>query len=150
MSLQALLDAYAALHRMDGLPLDGNGMCRLRFRDAIDVDIEPSRREGHVHVYAVIGRAPPQAEAPYLRALLAGNLFGRETGAAAIALDPETNELVLWRLVDIEGLTAERFDEVLRDFVQSAVQAAERARDTAAGVPRAEESTLMQTITMRV
>src|SRR5262249_14315233 len=110
VTLQALLDGYSKIYGMPSITLDANGMFRLCFQDIIDIDIEPAKRPGHVHMYTVLGRIPPNADVAWYRMLQEANLFGRDTGFAATACDPTTGEVVLCQLLDVETLTAERFD----------------------------------------
>ena len=131
MTLQQLLDGYAEIYRMPAIVLDDNGMCRLSFRETINVDIEPARRPGHVHLYTSLARIPANADAAWFMALQQANLFGRDTGFAATACNTETNEVLLCQLLDLEGITAERFDLLLQDFVHSAEALSERLRNAA-------------------
>jgi hypothetical protein len=150
MSLQELMNGYAKIHNLPGLPLDANQMCRLRFGDSVVVDIEPSKLPGQAHLYAVLGRAPQNPGESYFRKLLEWNLFGRDTGGASLACDPETEDLLLWRLIDIDSLTAERFDATLRELVQSAGRLMEKLKgDTVTEAARSEDSVLMNTFYVR-
>lgn len=150
MGLQDLLDAYAAMHGMSGLPLDANGMCRLRFGDAIDVNIESSKRPGHAHLYAVVGRLPKDAGVSHVRRLLEWNVFGRETGGASLGCDPETDEVLLWRLIEFEDLSAERFDRMLRDLVQATARLTDKLKGEAAdGREAGTNPMLMETFYLR-
>ena len=63
---------------------------------------------------------PQHAGESYFRKLLEWNLFGRETGGASLAYDPETQDVLLCRLIDIDSLTAERFDATVQDVVKAA------------------------------
>jgi len=61
-------------------------------------------------------RVPPNPGERYYRKLLESNFFGCETGAASLGCDPETSEVLLWRLINIEGLEAEELDLFFRSL----------------------------------
>ena len=127
------LDGYARLYAIPSIPLDENGMSRLRFRDAVEIDIEPARRPDHIHLYTTLCRIPRHADAAWYRTLLEANLFGRDTGYAALACNPQTEEVVLCQLVDLGWLTPERLDLMLQDLVAAATALKQRLHEQQAG-----------------
>src|SRR5262245_59424033 len=64
----------------------------------VDIQVEEDRKN-RFHFLSTIGQAEAPTEAQ-LRNLLDANLFGQGTGEAALAYDPDMEEIVLQRCFD--------------------------------------------------
>jgi hypothetical protein len=113
-------DALEQLGRRIGLPdlkFNGEGICELTVGDNIEVYLEGEPDATVLHLNGVIGTLPA-ADDRVLRALLGANYNGQATGAAALAMDPRTSEIVLTRQLDVSALDAAKLAETLETFVK--------------------------------
>jgi hypothetical protein len=125
MNVEQILSAFGAVRGQPDLKLT-NGVCRLLFEGETTVDIEPVPDEGALFFYSTIGQISPVETEPVYRFLLESNLFGKGTAGGTLACDFETNEIVLWRSLEIDPLTVERFETELTRFVDAAQNASAR------------------------
>jgi len=108
MELPALLDEFGRTAGLGRVALNDEGVCRLVLDEDLTVDVEvapeASRAAGSFFLHAVAGRLPAGDGDPgLLKELLAANLFGRDTGGATLALDPDLGEVVLLRELGAEA-----------------------------------------------
>jgi hypothetical protein len=120
MNPDQVLQALATAFHTPNLRFDANGCARLRVDERIDLNFE--RSNGHLlHVYCTLGKLPSDnREAVYERLLMA-NLFGTETGGAALAIDPAFGEVVLCTDLGNHGWTAKLIAARVERFVEAAL-----------------------------
>jgi hypothetical protein len=112
-------DLIAGIAQRLGLPLGLNedGAGRLVFEDKYAVDIQVLDNEEHRFFLASTvaqAEAPSEAE---LKMLLDANLFGQGTGEAALAYDPDLEEIILQRSFDARFTDLEQLMAALEEFV---------------------------------
>ena len=119
MDLGNILKEFGQATGLGPLALDGNNLCRLVFDGNLTVDIEllPDGRRFYVH--AVVGPLPGSGGPDLLRSLLGANLFGRETGGAVLALDPDLDELLLFREFDAAATDYDAFVAALEALLNA-------------------------------
>jgi hypothetical protein len=122
MSIDELLAEFGRRQTGKPLALDGNGICRIGFRDDDFLDIEPVPGSDHVLVYAPLAPLPERNAGNVYGKLLAANLFGEATGAAWFAIDPGTEEILLNHRLVLPDFDADRFEAVLLDFMDRVTQ----------------------------
>lgn len=102
------------------LQLDADRSCRLVFDGQVMVDIE-GVDDGVALLHSVVGLLPPAGRRKAIyEALLAGNLFGRDTGAAVLAVDADLGEILLFRRLDLDATDERSFGDALQDLVARA------------------------------
>lgn len=134
---QLLLDLGQAAGLAQPLRFDEHGCARLVFDGQLAIDFERDADAGLLQVYSVLGPLPAQGREALLLQLLQANLFGADTGGAALAVDADTGEVVLCRSAAAEGLAAPAFVQLVEQFVAVAEDWRERlaAWRPAAGAP---------------
>jgi hypothetical protein len=113
-----LADSLAELGMLLGLgPLAFNehGLCRLRFDNALTIDLESADDGATLHLCASLGAAPADSET--LQTLLHANFLGEGTGGAAFALDAARNELLLHRTLAASQLDVTALAAAVESFV---------------------------------
>ena len=141
-------DLIAGLGQKLGLSVELNeeGACRLVFEDKYTVDIQVQEgQENRFYLLSTVG----QAEAPTeerLRTLLDANLFGQGTGEAALAFDPDMEEIVLQRCFDARYVDLGQLMGALEEFVNVVASWTERLDGQTADTARnsAEATALAQ------
>ncbi|VVD64603.1 hypothetical protein PTE30175_00275 [Pandoraea terrae] len=112
------------LGRMAGFPeplrFDGRGCARLMFDDRLAVDLECTTDTGCMQVYTVLGTLPVEGREAFFLQLLEANLFVAETAGATLAVDGETNEVVLCRTVELDEIGDGAFVRLIERFVGAA------------------------------
>lgn len=117
--LELLVDLSKQIGMQTPLKPDDNGVCRLVFDGKYPIDLEAPDTGQSIYLYATVGGVPPQPElknAVY-ELLLSANLFGRGTGEACFALDPEQEEILLIQVLRTERTDATELVRVLEQFV---------------------------------
>jgi hypothetical protein len=89
--------------------------CTLLVNQEHPVILEESLDGQSLYLYAEVGMVPSDDREQHLEAALAGNLFGRETGKAALAYDK--GKLVLSQRAVFMGLTLESLKQELSIFI---------------------------------
>lgn len=98
------------------LNFSSDGVLSFVFNDLYTTHIERSKDDHTVTIYGVIGQIPTEHSDLCLRSLLNANLFGRETAGSSFGIDPEKNEIILFRIFELEGLKPDHFFDALREF----------------------------------
>ena len=109
------------------LTLTEGGTLALAFDNDLTLNLEHDASQDVLHLYAIVGQEPADhtARARFYRQLLTANVFGHETGGAALGVDDLSGEVLLtWRL-PLAGADV----GVLRDAVQSMVATAASWRE---------------------
>lgn len=115
------------------LRLDADGACRLIFDDRFVIDIEAiDRASGETLVHAQVGILPPAGSREATdELLLAGNLFGRGTGACTLGVDPDMREAILHRRLELARMEYHDFVAAIEDFLARVKAWTERLAKTA-------------------
>jgi hypothetical protein len=117
MAVDDLLLEFGRRSGLGALSRNRDGVCRLVFDGGLVVDIEAQDQEPDLHITASIGAIAPDASAGVLRALLAANLMGKESGGAALALDLTRDEIVLHQQLPLDDLSFAAFERTLQTFL---------------------------------
>ncbi len=133
MTLADLMAELGERMEIGAFELDFDGGTQIVLDDETVIDIEPDPDGGGFHFYARIGPMPQRGREPVMAALLAANRLGQDTGAAALALDRDLDEIVLCRMLDEEGLSFDQFEAALTEFAAVHGAWAERLSDGAIG-----------------
>ncbi|HVZ45061.1 MAG TPA: type III secretion system chaperone [Ramlibacter sp.] len=119
MDADQLLQSLSVALSLPELRFDANGCACLVVEGAPSVNFERDAA-GAIHLYCVLGPLPPEGrEALYVQ-LLQGNLFGASTGGASFAVDPDYGELVLFRTIMTESMSAPLFISQVEAIVAAA------------------------------
>jgi len=106
--------------RLDSLSLDEEGHCILLFDDKVILNMELDEERSQLVVYAYLGMAPPDHRERVYELLLQSNFFWRETKGATLALDRQTQTLVLLYAFPLPLRHPETFEDELAVFVEIA------------------------------
>lgn len=120
MNANTLLSELGTLMGVSGLQFDDQGCARLVFDGATTLNLEHEAGSSRLQIYSVLGKVPLEDREHVYRLLLEGNLFGAETGGAALAIDGLENEIVLFRTLEGDGITGAAFADVVGHFVDAA------------------------------
>ena len=108
----------AGLGLSDAEP-DEDGAATLVIDDTLEIVIEPGE-DGHgILISAAVGTLPGDAREAVFAELLEANLMGQGTGAAALAIDPDREEIVLCRMILKTDLDFDDFDRELVVFANA-------------------------------
>jgi hypothetical protein len=113
---QDLLTAYGRLAGLPDLKFEPHGCARLLFDKSVAIDLEIDEDAGCIHAYGVLGPVPGGGREALYRRLLEANMFGTETGGAALAIDAAQDDALLCRRVDLATATATNLAECLEAF----------------------------------
>jgi Tir chaperone protein (CesT) family len=131
-------DLIAGMAQQLGLSMELNdeGACRLVFEDKYTVDIQVQEgQENRFFLLSTVGQSEAPTEAQ-LRTLLDANLFGQGTGEAALAYDPEMEEIVLQRCFDARYVDLGQLMGSLEEFVNIVASWTERLGEQGADKSR--------------
>jgi hypothetical protein len=99
-----LLAALAAAGQIGGFAVDSEGFASVRLEDGTAVDF---RADGdRLYVYSSLGSVPKDHEELVLTGLLAANLAGGSGEGPSFALDPNLEDIVLFRELDARSVDA--------------------------------------------
>jgi len=141
-------DLIAGVAQQLGLTMELNdeGACRLVFEDKYTVDIQVEEdQKNRFYFLSTVGQAEAPTEAQ-LRTLLDANLFGQGTGEAALAYDPDMEEIALQRCFDARYVDLGQLMAALEEFVNIVASWTERLDERGAHQSRnaGESSALAQ------
>lgn len=122
-----------------GAPLQFNerGCARLMVDGRIGLDFEADADAGTIQVYSVLGEVPLAGREALYRQLLEANLFGSATAGATLAIDEQTNEIVLCRTVTSEETSAAAFARLVENFIAAAEEWLQKIADFTSPAPDA-------------
>lgn len=102
------------------LQLDENRACRLVFDDSITVDFEaPEALAGKLMMSCLVAAdVRPDERETVFRTLLEANLCGRGTGGAVLAMNDETDEVVLQRILEVRHTDLQDLEVALDQLLQ--------------------------------
>lgn len=129
MSLRDILLKLEKKSGLESLQFSKDGAISFVFNDRYTTTLEKSADEHELTLYGVIGQLPFEDKERYLLALLQANLFGRATGGASIGLDPDTQEIILFRTFIIAHLPFDSFFEELTHFLHMQQEWTEKLKD---------------------
>jgi Tir chaperone protein (CesT) family len=127
-------DLIAGMAQRLGLSVELNeeGACRLVFEDKYTVDIQVMEdQENRFFFTSAVAQAEAPSEAE-LKTLLDANLFGQGTGEAALAYDPDMEEIVLQRSFDARFIDVDQLMAALEEFVNIVASWTERLGESGA------------------
>jgi hypothetical protein len=117
--ISRLLTDFGNALGLEGLALDENGYCCLRFDDIV-VNIESVGDSSLVLLYSSLGALPAQAGPEVCRRLLEANFFFHGTAGATIGLHGPTGGIAITRVVDAAGMEVLDWEAVIKAFVDAA------------------------------
>jgi RimJ/RimL family protein N-acetyltransferase len=121
MYLEEILREFGAAHGIADLALDRYGVCRLLFDSNLAVDIEPAMESGRVYFYTIVTQLPDSNREEFLLELLGCNLYGRETGPAALGWDASDGQIILSQILELDRLVdLTVFEQQVFAFVRNA------------------------------
>lgn len=106
--------------RLNRLALDEEDHCILLFDDKVILNLELDGERSQLVVYAYLGMAPIEHKERIYEWLLQANYFWNETQGSTLALDRQTQTLVILRAFDLPLRHPENFEDELGIFVESA------------------------------
>lgn len=101
----------------ESVSLGTTGACTLEFDGDVSVTIEVPEGSEVLHVYSNIDRCPTDRRSEFIEEALSLNLFGTQTGGAALALDQASNNVILCLSQPIELLDEHRLVAIVAGFV---------------------------------
>ena len=109
------------------LPLSADGVCRLDHPNAPTMILEvPAASPMLYYSSPLVKLEQGASELELCKRALSLNLFQVETAGTTLALDEKTGEIVMCLLHPIEGMTSERFQNVLNNFLVTAISLREQ------------------------
>lgn len=129
MSLRDILQKLEKKSGLESLQFSKDGAISFVFNTHYTTTLEKSADERELTLYGVIGQLPFEDKERYLLMLLQANLFGRKTGGASIGLDPDTQEVILFRTFEVAHLQFDHFFEELTRFLGMQQEWSENLKD---------------------
>jgi len=114
----AIVKALGDRLGLEGLELDEDDSCTLRFGEALEVTMQLD--DDAFVLSAEVGVAPAPAEPAMLEALLEANLFWSGTGGATLSMDPSSRRVFLHERCLASALAPDRLETMLERFVNAA------------------------------
>lgn len=105
---------------LEGLKADNEGYCCLAFDEKIVVHIQYNYPNDSVMFFCQIGQLSEESQRRLRKKILKADLLWQGTGGTTIGVDNETGEVMMSFQESMELLDSERFQEVLRGFVETA------------------------------
>lgn len=119
MELAELIRELGAGLGLSDVEPDEDGAATIVIDDTLEIVVEPGEGGQGVLISAAVGALPADAREAALAELLEANLMGQGVGAAALAIDPDQEEIVLCRVILKSDLDFEDFDRELVAFVNA-------------------------------
>ena len=119
MKAPEIIAEFARRTGLAEFKFNGHGVASLRIDGRLVIDLEHRPERGMLHLYAVMGLIPLTGREACFEALLAANLFGRDTDEAVFGLDVLRGEILLTRDVPLDGLDCTRFAKLLERFINT-------------------------------
>lgn len=129
MHIDELIARLGTELNISDLGLNSDNVCRLVLNDSVAIGLEWHDDLGVLHLYCSIGVIPEYEDADgWMRLVLGANLYGKQTGGAAIAYDLEEGEIVLCRRFVLQSCSFLQFFDELEQFGQAALYWTRRLR----------------------
>ncbi len=121
MDIDTLLQPLTERLGLEALDFDDRGTCSLVFDERFTITLELDDEEQMLHLYSTLGKAPEDLidQLTCFAALLQANLFGRGTGGASLAFEPESQALMISRNCSLKPLSAKALQADFERFVQA-------------------------------
>ena len=116
MDIQVIFDEANVLRATDAFALDENGMCSILMGQDLAVRILHMPATDEMLTCARVGGEPTEGGEWLHQAMLRAMFMFKGTGGAALAVDEETQDILLLRRDDLAALDAETFLARLDDF----------------------------------
>ena len=131
-----LLNTFGLTIGIDGLRLDDQGYCCLRF-DALDTHFQYDQADDSLVLFARLGALDEDALAEGCAWMMNANLFWAGTNGATLALQPGPNLVFLQTKTPVQAMDYPRFERWLGEFVSAADRWAANLQQLNAGEPLA-------------
>ncbi|WP_461208531.1 type III secretion system chaperone [Desulfocurvus sp. DL9XJH121] len=121
-NVSAIISEFGQAIGLDGLVLDDNGCCTLKF-DEVVVNVEYLPDSEEFYFYSRVGQAPEDQESrlAVFALLLESDCFYRRTSGGILGLDADSDSLVYTNKIGADGwLNATIFGEYVQAFVNLA------------------------------
>jgi hypothetical protein len=118
MSINDILSEFGSRTGLGALSRNRDGICRLVFDGNLVVDIEAKDGQSDLTITAAVGSSGGEIGAAVLREFLAANLMIADNAGAALGLDLVRDELVLCRLLPVDGWSYATFERTLDGFLK--------------------------------
>ncbi|MDR2576912.1 MAG: type III secretion system chaperone [Puniceicoccales bacterium] len=105
--------------RLEELSLDNNQHCMLMFDDKIVLNLELDEKHNQLLVYAYLGEVPLVGRENIFEKLLETNFFWNGTNGLTIAIDKQSQTVVIMTRFALPLQNSEEFEEHLADFVDT-------------------------------
>ena len=123
MSFAQTMRETASHLGLTSLAISDEGTCRIVFNDNQAIDIEESKEmAGALHVYSAVAKVPTSNREKLFQFLLEANFLGRGTGSANLSLDMDTQEILLYQMVNFQLSEPRQIAELLKAFGELAIQ----------------------------
>ena len=114
---------FAAIRKQTGLDMlvpEDDGLLSFRVDDTWTVNLQFVEATGKILCFLEVAVLPPDAGTAVYRDLLAGSLFGKDTGGGFFSLEPANNVILYNYSFDFEPSAAdpESFVETLENILQ--------------------------------
>ena len=119
MKLAELIRELGAGLGLSDVAPDEDGAATLVIDDTLEIVIEPGEDGRGILISAAVGKLPAAAREAVFAELLEANLLGQGAGAAALAIDPGLEEIVLCRVILKSDLEFDDFDQELVAFTNA-------------------------------
>lgn len=116
-----LLNTFGLTVGLDGLCLDDQGYCCLRF-DALDTHLQYDPANDHLVLFAQLGKLDEDALAEGCAWMMNANLFWAGTNGGTLAVQPDVNLVFLQTKTPIQGIDYPRFERWVGEFVSATDQ----------------------------
>jgi hypothetical protein len=117
VEVNQMLERLARSLHLEGLSLDSNQHCMLMFDDKIVLNLELDEKFGHLLVYAYLGEVPLVGRENIFEKLLETNFFWNGTNGLTIAIDRQSQTIVIMTRFQLPLQNPGSFEENLADFV---------------------------------
>ncbi|MDR3317122.1 MAG: type III secretion system chaperone [Puniceicoccales bacterium] len=114
-----ILARLAKSLRLEDLSLDNNRHCMLMFDDKIVLNLELDEKYGQLLVYAYLGEVPLVGRENIFERLLETNFFWNGSNGLTIAIDKQSQTIVIMTRFQLPLQNAMAFEENLADFVDT-------------------------------
>lgn len=137
MSSEELIAALAAEIQTPDLTLNAQGVCQFTIDGGLLINIEESKLEQRLHLYAEIASVPAVERETFYAGLLSAQLFGQEIGeGCSFGLDESSESILLCRSISSANQEPEDFIQAVEEFINWA----EHWQQKLSGNAEAEES----------
>ena len=115
MQLSEILEQFGKKIGLE-LALDENGLCRVSI-DEMTISIQEIPEADVVALYADVGELPVEGREDFYAAALKANWMFSGTGGSTLAIDPQSDKVILNRCDSLASLDVEGFSSTLERFV---------------------------------